>query len=449
MGKLFGTDGIRGVANVYPMTAEMAVQIGRAIAHISKTKNHRHRIVIGKDTRLSGYMLESALTAGICSMGVDVLLVGPMPTPGIAFITNNMCADAGMIISASHNPFQDNGIKIFSREGFKLPDKQEAKIEELIFSKSIDSLRPTACDLGKAFRIEDALGRYIVFLKNTFPKELSLEGIKIVIDCGNGATYKVAPTIFNELGAETITVNANPNGENINLNCGSLYPRELAKEVLRRKANVGLAFDGDGDRLIAVDEKGNIVNGDQIITICAYLMKKEGRLKNNVLVTTVMSNLGLSLTLKELGINHFTTNVGDRYVLEEMIKRNAVLGGEDSGHLIFLEYHTTGDAIITALQLLRALLKEKRSLGDFSKMMKIFPQITINVEVKRKPDLNSEPEIMRVIKKVENELANQGRVLVRYSGTQSLCRVMVEGSTQEKSEYFAKKIAQVVELQLS
>ncbi len=449
MGKLFGTDGVRGVANKEPMTSDMAMQIGQAVAHILKRKEHRQRIVIGKDTRLSGYMLESGLAAGISSMGADVILVGPMPTPGIAFITNNMDADCGIVISASHNPFEDNGIKIFSKEGFKLSDEKEEEIENLIFSKKLSRLLSPSREIGRAFREEDALGRYIVFLRHTFPKNLSLEGIKIVLDCANGATYKVAPTLFKEMRAEVIPSNVNPNGKNINLKCGSLYPELLAEKVIKNKANIGLAFDGDGDRLIAIDEKGNIVNGDKRLAICAKRMKVEGNLKNNSVVTTVMSNLGLSLALEKMGIKYIKSKVGDRYVLEEMIKNKAVLGGEDSGHLIFLEHHTTGDGIITALQILAVMQKEKKPLSELSKIVKIFPQTLINVDVKSKPDLEGIPEITRVIQETEKELGNKGRVLVRYSGTQSMCRVMIEGPTKENIEKLAKKIAEIVKKKLN
>lgn len=449
MGKLFGTDGVRGVANIYPMTAEIAMQIGRATAHYCKHHTYRHRIVIGKDTRLSGYMLENALVAGICSMGVDALLVGPMPTPGISFLTTDLKADAGMVISASHNPFQDNGIKIFNRDGFKLPDDVENQIEEMIFSKSIDAMRPTAEEVGKAFRIDDARGRYITFVKRTFPSALNLEGLKIVLDCGNGATYKIAPSIFEELGAEVKLINATPDGKNINDRCGALYPETMAKEVVKEKADVGLAFDGDADRCITADEKGNIISGDRILAICAQTLKKEGRLKNNIVVSTVMSNLGLSLAFKKLGIEHVTTNIGDRYVLEEMQKRKAIIGGEDSGHMIFLEHHNTGDGLITALQLLASIKKENKPLSAVSRVMKIYPQITINIAVKSKPELNAEPEIMQAIRKAEKELEGEGRILVRYSGTQLLCRVMVEAATQELADKLAQKVAGVVKNKLS
>ena len=449
MGKLFGTDGIRGVANEYPITPDMAMQVGQATAYILKKEGHRSRIVIGKDTRLSGYMIESALVSGICSMGSDVILVGPVPTPGIAFLTTNLDADAGIVISASHNPYQDNGIKIFSGKGYKLTDEEEQNIENLILSKKLPTLLTDAENLGRASREEDASGRYIVFLKHSFPRGLDLEDIKIVLDCANGATYKVAPTLFTEMRAEVIALNVNPDGQNINLDCGALYPEELAKAVVENKADIGLAFDGDGDRLIAVDEKGNIVNGDKIIAICANKLKEEGMLKNNTVVTTVMSNLGLSFAFKEMDIRNIKTKVGDRYVLEEMLKTGSVIGGEDSGHVIFKEHHTTGDGILTALQLLSVLKKENKPLSKLAKIMRTFPQVLINIKVKRKAPLEEIPELKHVISKVEKELGDEGRVLVRYSGTQPVCRVMLEGPTESETERLAKEIAQVVEDKLS
>jgi phosphoglucosamine mutase len=448
MRKLFGTDGLRGVANEHPMTAEMALNIGRATAHLFKRKGHVPRIIIGKDTRISGYMLENALVSGICSMGVNALLVGPLPTPGIAFVTNSMRADAGIVISASHNPFQDNGIKIFSGEGFKLPDEKELEIEELIFSNNMDTLRPSPNELGKAYRIDDARGRYIVFLKNTFPKEHSLEGAKVVLDCANGATYKVAPITFFELGAEVISLFDEPNGENINQNCGSQYPKTLAEEVVKRGADVGFAFDGDGDRLIAVDEKGSILTGDQMLAVCAKQIKRQGKLTNNLVVSTVMSNIGLAIALKEMGVEHVMTKVGDRYVLEEMLARGASLGGEQSGHLIFLEHHTTGDGIVTALQVLTAMKAEQRPLSELAQVMKVFPQKLINVEVNSKPELSTIPRISEIIRDIEEQMGDKGRVLVRYSGTQSMCRVMVEGPTLEDTEGYCEQIANVVREEL-
>lgn len=444
MGRLFGTDGIRGVANVHPMTAEMALRVGRAIAYISKKKGHTPRILIGKDTRLSGYMLENALVSGICSMGADALLVGPMTTPGVAFLTVSMRADAGIVISASHNPYQDNGIKIFSKEGFKLPDAKEDELEELINTDDLASLHADTAQMGKAYRIEDARGRYIVFLKNSFPAEYSLEGMKIVLDCSNGATYKVAPEAFFELGAEVIPLFNEPDGRNINKDCGSQHPETLAHEVVKNRANVGFAFDGDGDRLIAVDEKGDVLTGDQIMAICASVMKKQGKLNKNMVVSTVMSNIGLGLALREFGTKTLATKVGDRYVLEEMLAKDASIGGEESGHIIFLDHHTTGDGIIAAFQLLNAMKYEDKPLSDLAKIMKVFPQRLINIDVKSKPDINTIPEVVKVIKEVEKELGDKGRVLVRYSGTQQMCRVMVEGPSEQDTEIFCRKIADVL-----
>ncbi|MCD6570864.1 MAG: phosphoglucosamine mutase [Deltaproteobacteria bacterium] len=444
MGKLFGTDGIRGVANVHPMTPEMALKIGRAIAYITRRKGHTPRILVGKDTRLSGYMLENALVSGICSMGADALLVGPITTPGVAFLTVSMRADAGIVISASHNPYQDNGIKIFSRDGFKLPDEKEDEIEDLIFSDNLAELHASFHEMGKAYRIDDAKGRYIVFLKNSFPDEYTLEGMKIVLDCSNGATYKVAPEAFFELGADVIPLFHEPDGKNINKDCGSQHPEILAHEVVKNRAHIGFAFDGDGDRVIAVDENGDVLTGDQIMAICAYVMKKKGALKKNLVVSTVMSNIGLGLALKEFGVKTIAAKVGDRYVLEEMLAKGAVIGGEDSGHIIFLDHHTTGDGIISALQLLSAMKEENKPLSELSGIMKVYPQRLINVEVTSKPDISTIPEIMNIIKGVEKKLGNKGRVLVRYSGTQQMCRVMVEGPSEKDTEVYCNKIADVI-----
>jgi phosphoglucosamine mutase len=448
MGELFGTDGVRGVANEYPMTSEMALNIGRATAHLFKRAGHIPRIIIGKDTRISGYMLENALVSGICSMGVNAILIGPMPTPGIAFLTSSMRADAGIVISASHNPFQDNGIKIFSNDGYKLPDEKELEIENLIFSNNMHLLHPSPTELGKAYRIEDARGRYIVFLKSAFPREYTLEGTKVILDCSHGATYRVAPETFFELGADVTSIFAEPNGHNINDKCGSQHPETLAEEVVKQKANIGFAFDGDGDRLIAVDEKGGVLTGDQIMAICAKVMKEEGTLTNNLVVCTVMSNIGLSVALKELGIDQVTTQVGDRYVLEEMRARGAAIGGEDSGHLIFLQHHTTGDGIITALRLTAAMMKEQKPLSELAKIMTVFPQKLINIDVKSKPEISTVPEIVEAVEAVEKELCDKGRVLVRYSGTQNMCRVMVEGPTVKETEMYCEQIADIVKEKL-
>ncbi|MDY7034232.1 MAG: phosphoglucosamine mutase [Thermodesulfobacteriota bacterium] len=444
MGKLFGTDGVRGVANIEPMTVETATQLGRGISYIFKSEQRRHKIVVGKDTRLSGYMIENALTAGVCSMGVDVLLVGPLPTPGIAFITSSMRADAGVVISASHNPFQDNGIKFFSRDGFKLPDELEMKIEQLVFGGSIDSLRPTASEVGKAFRVDDASGRYIVFLKGTFPKELTLEGMKIVLDCANGAAYKVAPSVFNELGAETILLGAKPDGENINLNCGSLYPEVISEAVKENKADVGIALDGDADRVVFVDEDGMLIDGDHIMAICAAEMMRNNSLNKKTLVTTIMSNMGLDVAIKKMGGRIVKTAVGDRYVVEEMVKYGYNFGGEKSGHIIFLDYNTTGDGIISALQVLAIMMRQNKRLSEMAEIMETYPQVLLNVRVKEKKNIEDIPELSRKIKSVEEKLADRGRVLVRYSGTEPVLRVMLEGEDQTEISVMAKEIADCI-----
>jgi phosphoglucosamine mutase len=448
MGQLFGTDGIRGIANVAPMSAETALAIGRATAHVCKRHDRRHRIVIGKDTRLSGYMIENALTAGICSMGVDVLLLGPIPTPAIAFTTRNMRADAGIVISASHNPYQDNGIKIFSNDGLKFSDKLEAEIEDLVATGKINAIRPTADEIGKARRIDDALGRYIVFCKNTFPDDLTLEGLKIVIDCANGATYKVAPIILAELGADVVAIHNEPNGKNINDHCGSQFTQDLAREVVRVGAQIGLAFDGDGDRLIAVDETGQELTGDHLVAVCARALKEQGCLRNNLIVITPMSNLGLRLALDGLDIRALESAVGDRNVLELMQKEGACLGGEQSGHLIFLDHHTTGDGIISALQLLAVMQRTGKTASELGHIFQPAPQRLINVEVSRKPPLESVAPIRQAIAEAERELGSSGRVLVRYSGTQSLCRVMVEGPSIEITERLATWLAGTVQSEL-
>ena len=444
MNKLFGTDGIRGIANEYPMTTEVALNVGRAIAYLSKRKGHSPKIIIGKDTRLSGDMFESAIISGICSMGVKAISVGVIPTPGIAFLTHNMRADAGIVISASHNPSQDNGIKIFSSDGFKLSDEKENQIEELVFANNMHKLHPVPKELGKASRLDDAAGRYVDFLKSTFPQEINPEGMKVVLDCSNGGTYRIAPEVFAELGVEVTTLFDQPDGKNINLNCGSQHTEALAAEVLRQKADVGFAFDGDGDRVIAVDDKGNILTGDRMLAICSAILKKEGKLKNNLVVRTVMSNLGLSVAFQKLGIDSVFAQVGDRFVLEEMLARGAVIGGEDSGHLIFLQYHTTGDGLITALQVLAAMKKENKLLSELARVMKVFPQMLINIDVKKKPEIKTVPKIMAAIKKSEQALGDKGRVLVRYSGTQNMCRVMVEGPTKKETETHCRQIADVV-----
>ncbi|ACD96239.1 phosphoglucosamine mutase [Trichlorobacter lovleyi] len=449
MKKLFGTDGVRGVANIHPMTTETAMQLGRAAAYIFKSSSRRrHRIVIGKDTRLSGYMLESALVAGICSMGVDVLLVGPLPTPGIANITKSMRADAGVVISASHNPFQDNGIKFFSGDGFKLPDEIELKMEKLLDSKKIEALRPTATEVGKAFRIDDAAGRYIVFLKNSFPPELDLAGLKIVLDCGNGAAYKVAPAVFEELGAEVIPLGVKPNGTNINAGCGSLHPEVISEAVKQHRADIGIALDGDADRVIVCDEFGNEVNGDQIMAICATDMIARKQLKKKTLVATVMSNMGLDIALRKVGGKIIKTAVGDRYVVEEMRKGGYNLGGEQSGHLIFLDNNTTGDGVLAALQLLAVMRRREKPLSELAEVMIPLPQVLVNVRVRERQDIMTIPPVAVAIKGVEEKLGNEGRVLIRYSGTEPLLRIMLEGQDKYEITGWANEIADLVRQQI-
>ena len=444
MGKLFGTDGIRGEANRYPMDAHIAFSVGQAITYLLKKPRHSTRIIIGKDTRISGYMLEGALESGITSMGGNPYLVGVLPTPGIAFITHSMRADAGIVISASHNPYQDNGLKIFSGNGLKLSDQEEETIESLILGNQLPEKVPPTREMGRAYRLEDVHGRYIVFLKNTFPRHLSMEGMKIVLDTANGATYKIAPETFFELGAEVEVIHNAPNGLNINDHCGSQHTQDLRKRVVEGGANIGLAFDGDGDRLIAVDEKGREISGDQVLIICARSLKEKGRLKNDLLVSTVMSNLGLKVACKKCGIQHHASKVGDRYVLEDMVRLGSVIGGEDAGHMIFLEHHSTGDGIITAIQLIAAMVEAGKPLSELADMMDVYPQKLINVDVKTKPEVSSLPQVMTVVQKVEAELGDHGRVLVRYSGTQNMCRVMVEAPTLEMTERYCRQIAEVV-----
>ncbi len=447
--KLFGTDGVRGVANIYPMTTEIAMQLGRAIAYIFKQDERRHRIVIGKDTRLSGYMIENALASGICSMGVDVLLVGPMPTPGIAFITTSMRADAGVVISASHNAYQDNGIKFFSGDGFKLPDETELAIEELIFSKEIDSLRPIAEKVGKAYRIDDATGRYVVFLKNSFPRELDLMGLKIVLDCANGAAYKAAPAVLSELGAEVVLLGASPNGTNINAGCGSLHPEVISAAVKEHQAHLGMALDGDADRVIFVDENGREVDGDYIMAICASDLLKQGKLARNTLVATVMSNMGLDIAIRNAGGRIVKTAVGDRYVVEEMRRSGYNVGGEQSGHMVFLDHNTTGDGMISALQLLAIMQRTGKPLSELASVMTALPQVLVNVRVDKKRPVTEVPEVAKSIAAAEQKLAETGRVLIRYSGTEPLMRIMLEGQDEVQIAALAQDIATAVEKHMS
>jgi phosphoglucosamine mutase len=444
MRKLFGTDGVRGVANQEPMTSEMALRIGRAAAHVFRDSSRQHRIVIGKDTRLSGYMIESALTSGLCSMGIDVLLVGPVPTPGIAFLTRSLRADAGVVISASHNPYEDNGIKFFGRDGFKLPDELEQRMEELIFSGAVDSVRPTASEIGKAYRIDDAIGRYNEFVKSSIPRGMDFSGMRIVLDCANGAAYKIAPRILIELGADVISLYDNPNGMNINQGCGSLHPEVICRAVAANDAQVGIAFDGDADRVILCDERGVVVDGDAVMAICALQMMKEGRLKQNTIVATVMSNMGLDVAMKKAGGTLVRAAVGDRYVMEKMLAGGYNLGGEQSGHIIFLDCNTTGDGLISALQVLAIMKQTGKKLSELASCMKTYPQTLVNVKVKARHDLASIPEIAQRMAEVEKKLAGSGRLLVRYSGTEPKVRVMIEGESEQEINALAQDLADVI-----
>ncbi len=443
--KLFGTDGVRGKANEYPMTPEVALRIGKAVGRIfSNHGSSRNMVVIGKDTRISGYMLESALVAGICSMGANAYLLGPMPTPGISFITKNMRADAGVVISASHNPYYDNGIKIFTEEGLKLDDELERKIEELVLSEDIkgDPKR-----IGKAYRIEDALGRYIVHLKMCFPPNETLDGVRVVLDCANGATYRVAPLVFSELGAQVVAINCQPNGYNINENCGAVHPEGMAKRTVEEEAHVGVAFDGDGDRAIFADEKGRLVDGDDVLAICAVEMKRHGLLENDLVVSTIVAGRGLEVSLKEHGISLVRTKVGDRFVYEGMVEKGAVLGGEPSGHVIFRHYANTGDGIVTALRLLWVMKVTGKSLSELvDERVKRFPKAEVSVRVKHKPPLEETP-LKDKIDKIESEVERElnGRVVVRYSGTEPKLRIMVEGEDEERVNYYARTLAEEAE----
>jgi len=448
MKKLFGTDGIRGTANVYPMTGEMAMTLGRASAHVFKHKVGQHRIVIGKDTRVSGYMIESALTSGICSFGVDVLILGHLPTPAVAFLTRSLRADAGIMISASHNPFEDNGIKFFSKDGQKLPDAMELEIERLIVSKDIDHIRPTAHDIGKAHRVFDAEGRYIEFAKNSLPKGLDFQGLKIVVDCGNGAAYKVAPMALMELGAEVIVLNNFPDGVNINHNCGALHPSDLQTAVLYHHADIGIAHDGDADRTVIVDEKGKVVSGESVLVAFAQQLHENKNLVGNTVVTTEHSNKGMERTLRKSGIRVIRTHVGDRYVLEAMLSGGYNFGGESSGHVIFLDHNTTGDGLITALQFLSLMKQTGRTVSHLTGETVLFPQSSVNIKVKDKIPLSNIPQLQQTIDEYKFALNGSGNLLVRYSGTEKVLRIMVEGEDKTVIATMAKALSAIVEKEI-
>lgn len=445
--RLFGTDGIRGTANVEPVTAETALKLGRALTQeIQRWGQTTNKILVGKDTRASGYMLEYALAAGICSMGTDVLLVGPIPTPGIGFLTVNMRCDAGAVISASHNPAGDNGIKMFFRDGFKLSDEMERAIEKTILSGNGKGHRPTGTGMGKIVRIDDAVGRYVVFAKNTFPKQLNLHGIKVVVDCANGAAYRAAPTVFDELGAEVVSIGVTPDGHNINDACGSLHPRLVEKTVLKVEADVGIALDGDADRVIFVDERGAEVDGDQIMGIIAMDMIRQGRLHQNTLVVTVMSNMGLDRTIRGIGGAVVRTPVGDRHVVERMRYGGYNFGGEQSGHLIFLDHTTSGDGIIAALQILKIMVETGKPLSELASTVKTYPQVVQSVPIGARRKLNEIPGLREIIRESRERLQSNGRILVRYSGTQPVCRVMAEGEDPNDVAWVVQVVSDVIRL---
>jgi phosphoglucosamine mutase len=450
--KIFGTDGVRGVANVEPVTAETALKLGRAAAHVFTSLNPRQhpagarpKIVLGKDTRLSGYMLENALVAGITSLGVDVLLIGPLPTPGVAYITRSLRADAGIVLSASHNAYEDNGIKFFRHDGYKLDDQIEEQIEQLVFTGEIDSIRPTAGKIGRARRIDDALGRYVEFAKASFPRKMSLEKMHIAVDVANGAAYKSTPCILRELGAALTVVHDEPNGTNINEQCGSTFPDEIQRAVRESGAQIGITHDGDADRVLLCDENGELVDGDEILAIAAVDLLKAGQLQEKTLVATVMSNFGLDEALAALGGKVVRAKVGDRYVIEEMVERNLNLGGEQSGHMIFRDFTTTGDGIISALQILRIMKTTGKPLSELKRCLAKYPQAQRNLRVKEKRPLEELPAVMRLVEDAEKELSGQGRVLLRYSGTEPKIRLLIEGRELEQIDRQANRIAEAIQ----
>jgi phosphoglucosamine mutase len=450
--KIFGTDGVRGVANVEPVTAETALKLGRAAAYVFAELNPRRtpagarpKIVLGKDTRLSGYMLENALVAGITSLGADVLLIGPLPTPGVAYITRSLRADAGIVLTASHNPYEDNGIKFFRHDGYKLDDQIEARIEQLVFTGEIDAIRPTANKIGRATRIDDALGRYVEFAKASFPRKVSLEEMRVSVDVANGAAYKSTPCILRELGADVTVSHNEPNGMNINDACGSTHPEEIQRIVQRNGADVGITHDGDADRVLLCDENGAIVDGDEILAIAAVDLLRRGQLRDNTLVATVMSNFSLDETIAANSGKVVRTKVGDRYVIEEMMKQNFNLGGEQSGHIIFRDFTTTGDGIISALQILRIMHETGQPLSKLAACLEKYPQTQRNLVVKSKPPLEELPEVIKLVSQTEKELAGQGRVLLRYSGTEPKIRLLIEGRDFDKIDLHANRIAEAIQ----
>jgi phosphoglucosamine mutase len=441
--QLFGTDGIRGRAGAEPMTPELGLRLGRAIGYVARRGRSRTpRIVIGKDTRLSGYMLETALAAGICAMGGRVMLTGPIPTPAVAHLTQSMRADAGVVISASHNPFADNGIKLFGPDGFKLPDEEEAAIEALMADPKLVSLGKSGSGVGRAERLDDAFGRYVVYAKGTFPRELTLHGLKIVVDGAHGAAYRVAPAVLAELGADVTSIGCRPNGTNINRACGALHPSHVAGEVKKRKAHLGIALDGDADRVIFVDERGEIVDGDAVMALCGTRLQRAGRLAKGVVVATVMSNMGLERALSAAGATLRRTQVGDRYVVEEMRREGLTFGGEQSGHLVFAEHATTGDGMVAALQVLAIMLREERPLSELSRSMERVPQVLESIRLATRRPLEEMVELTRRIADAEARLGGDGRVLVRWSGTEPKLRLMLEGPDRDTLKTMADEMAE-------
>jgi phosphoglucosamine mutase len=450
--KLFGTDGVRGVANIEPVTAETALKLGRAAAHIfghsdGRPRHHgdRRKIVIGKDTRLSGYMLETAMVAGITSLGVDALVIGPLPTPGVAYITRSLRADAGIVLSASHNPYEDNGIKFFRHDGYKLDDAIEKRIENIVFSGEIENIRPTETKIGKAFRIDDALGRYVEFAKQSFPRGLTLESLRIAVDCANGAAYKSTPCILRELGADVFVHHNSPNGTNINAACGSTHPEQIQRFVKESHAHVGITHDGDADRVLLCDENGDLVDGDEIMAVAAIDFLKNKRLDGDTLVATIMSNYGLDETLSAAGGKVLRTKVGDRHVIEAMLRDGHNVGGEQSGHMIFRDYATTGDGIVSALQILRIMIETGKPLSELKKVLKKYPQVQRNLRVREKPPLESLRDVQSLLKEAEQKLNGKGRVLLRYSGTEPKIRLLIEGRDEELISRHADLIAGTIQ----
>ncbi len=453
--RIFGTDGVRGTANLEPVTAETALKLGRSVAYVFKTmdaapRGHgKHKIVIGKDTRLSGYMLENALASGILSMGVDVLFIGPLPTPGVAYVTRSLRADAGIVITASHNPYDDNGIKFFRGDGYKLDDNIERRIEEMVFTGDIENIRPAASEIGKAVRIDDALGRYIEFAKASFPRGMTLEGMRMVIDCAHGAAYKSTPCVLRELGAEVVVYGNQPDGMNINKDCGSMHPDHLCRKVQEHGAQLGIAHDGDADRVLFCDETGTLIDGDDILAMAALELLAQGRLQENTLVATVMSNAGLDAAINAAGGRVVRTLVGDRNVIDEMLRNGYNFGGEQSGHIIFRDFSTTGDGLVCALQILQIMKAKQLPLSQLARCWTRFPQVVTNIRVRHKKPFEQLDALMPMLAQAEADLKKDGgRVFLRYSGTEPKARLLLEGRDRAALQRWSHKIAEVIRHQV-